>query len=336
MEIRLSLKRLSHFCEQLATMLRAGIPLRQALTTAQRQSRGGIRDLCQRLGDSIEDGSTFAEALEREGRRFPVLMRRMVLVGEQVGRLDQVLERMAEYYAFLRQVRLQLISRIAWPLFEYWFAVLLFTGVAWLLGSLKIPGLPSFIAGASAWKVFMVGAAIFFTPIALYYLLTRLLGGRAVVHEIMMATPGVRTIMRDMALGRFAWCMEMSTDAGVSIYDAIRWSAEATGNHVFIRHAKRIVEDLRRGVPLPDAFSRSRLFPPDFMEFIETGSTSGSLSEMFGHLARIYFDRSAAGLKIVAFALFVVIMLGVMFVLAYIVVSFWLAHFREIGATLGG
>jgi len=330
MSFRLGLKTLSHFCGQLSTMLEAGIPLQQALFTAERKSRPGRREIYRRLGAAIESGATFTEALEREGRRFPILMRRMVLVGEKVGRLDRVLKQLADYYAFLRRIWMRLIARLAWPLFEYWFAVALFSLVAWILGSLEIPGLPAFIAGLRAWQVFLGGAAVFFTPIALYFLLTRLLGGRAPVHAVMMATPVVGGIMRDFALGRFAWCMEMSTDAGVPIHDAIKWSAEATGNHVFIRHAQRINEDLRGGVPLPEAFSRSGLFPPDFMEFVETGSTSGRLPEMFGRLSRTYFDRSETGLKVISFVLVILVMLTVIGALAFIVVSYWLAYYGQI------
>ena len=133
MAFRLGLKTLSNFCHQLGTMLNAGLPVSRALTVMQRGARSEMRRVCNSLLHDIEQGYSLSEAFDRQGRRFPVLLKRLTVVGEETGGMDAIFRQAGEYYAFVRQVWARFISDMIWPLMEYMAAVLVIALLAWIM-----------------------------------------------------------------------------------------------------------------------------------------------------------------------------------------------------------
>ncbi len=332
MALQLGMKKLGNFSDQLAVMLSAGIPLRQALDSGERKAPPGMRPIYRRIKGAIDGGQTFSQALDEEGQRFPIMYRRMVFVGEESGTLDSVLTQLGKYYTFLRTLWMRFIGKIAWPVFEYWFAVLLIAAVCFVMGAIVEPGKRvSVFKFLNGWSVLMGGSALFFGPILLYKGVKHIAGGTRVLHTILMNVPIISYVMRSFALARFAWCMEMTTGSGVNILNAIKWSLEATGNQVFVARGNRMIEDVRLGMPLPEAFSRSRLFPPDFLEFVETGATAGQLPDMFSRMAKIYFGKCEHALQILSVLMFIVILLSVAGLIGAFVISFWVSFYKGQG-----
>ena len=325
MALRLGLRNLSRFCEQVGIMLDAGLTLRRALAVVERGAKPGMRSVCRRLGGDIEGGSTFSEALERQGRRFPLLLRRLVAVGETVGQLDAVLKRAARYYEFLHRIWTRLLISLIWPAMEYWGMIFVISAMTYLRGTLGEAHDP--MAGARAGGILLIGIAAFCAPIALYFVATRILGGMRFVHEIMMRLPIIGMIMRTMALGRFAWCMEMMTAGGVRVLNAITWSLQATGNGVFIARERRIADDLMNGLSLSDALRNSKLFPLEFVEMLRVGEESGTMPEMFGRLARTYFERYEDALKVIGQVMFWLMWAIVAGVIIYFIFTIFMSVF---------
>lgn len=305
MAFRLGLRALTRFCHQMGVMLESGLALHHALTVAERGAPAGLRPVYRGLAASIEGGCTFSEALDAQGRRFPVLLRRLVQVGETAGKLDAVMKRTAEYYTLVRRIWLKFLTSLIWPLIEYVAMVLILAAMTYLRGILSSPQDPD--AGFKAMRIIVIGVLVFVAPIALYVAGTRLMGGMRGVHEVMMRIPVVAMVMRAMGLGRFAWCMEMMTDTGVPILQGIAWSMEATANRMFIARTPRIVNDVRNGIQISEAFRHSGLFPPDFVEMIYIGETSGKMPEMFRHLSRIYFEKLEDAMKVISVVAFWVV-----------------------------
>ncbi len=326
MTFRLGLKTLSNFCHQLGTMLNAGLPVSRALTVMQRGARPEMRRVCNRLLHDIEQGYSLSEALDRQGRRFPVLLKRLTVVGEETGGMDAIFRQAGEYYAFVRQVWARFISDMIWPLMEYMMAIAVVAFLAYIVP--EVLGTTAF-GGLTPGMILLVGWGVLPAAILLYYAATRILGGRYVVHRIMMSVPVVAMIMRTMALSRFAWCMQLMTDAGVPLLKAVRWSCEATGNGVFIRKAEQMIGDLKGGETLTEAMERTHLFPYDFIELIQTAEESGSMPQMFSKLSEIYHDKTRTAFKVVGQVMFWLLWIIVAGIIIYLI-------FKLYGAIYGG
>ena len=186
MAARLGLKKLAGFSRQLGTMLDAGLPIRRALSVAERSARPPAKGVYQRIGIAIEQGASLSEALEREGRAFPVLFTRLVRMGEAVGGLDKVFVRLADYYDFIRTVWKRMITQLLYPVFQFWMLIFVLAGVTYIRSMFLEEGNRS---SHGALAILGIGALIFFGPIIAYFALTRSLSGSRVAHEVLLGIP---------------------------------------------------------------------------------------------------------------------------------------------------
>ncbi len=286
---RLGLKNLTAFSRQLGTMLSAGLPIRRALAVVERSARQPMKGVFHRVGIAIEEGDTVSEAIEREGRAFPVLYVRLIRMGEVVGNLDKVFVRLAEYYEFVRALWMKLITRLIYPLIEYWAAI----GVLALVAYIRSMFLPNGNGSPrQALTILGLGVLVFCAPIAAYFVLTRSLSGSRTVHELLLRVPVLGNVFRTLALARFCWSMEMMTDSAVNIFNALQWSMEATANSAFEARTPEIIQQIKDGLPLSKSLEMSGLFPHDCIEMISVAEESGSLPETFKRLAQNYFEAA--------------------------------------------
>ena len=333
MALRFGLKTLSQFCSQMAVMLEGGIPLRRALAVSERSARPALKVVYKRLGEAIEGGDTFTDALEKEGRRFPVLLKRLVRVGEEAGVLDLVLRRLSAYYDFLRKVWKGFMIHMVYPVLQFWMMIFILAGFQYVRGVL-LPDVGQDEATIKALLVLLTGGMVFFGPIVLYFVLTRMLGGKRVVHTVLMRVPLVSAIMRYLSLARFTWCMEMMTDAGVRIIDAVNWSMEATTNHYFIAKGRQIQQDLKDGLTMSEAFARSKAFPYEFMQLLDTGEESGSMTDVFGRMAKMYFEKAEAALKTLAITVSALLWVTVAGVIIYFIITMALRYISQVSGAI--
>ena len=140
-----------------------------------------------------------------------------------------------------------------------------------------------------------------------------------VAHEVLLRIPVVGNLMSTIALARFSWAMEMMTEAGVPILDAITWSLEATTNGAFIARGPAICKQLSDGELLADTFGRSGLFPVEYVEMIAVAQESGSLPEMFKRLARNYFEKMEMAMKVLTRVLGILVWIVVACVIIYFI-----------------
>lgn len=312
MTFRLSLKRLANFSRRLATSLEAGIPVVKALQVMARTGHGADHRLCLRLQDQLNQGATLSEALEREGRAFPVTFKRLITVGEGSGGLDIVLKRLADYYDFVGDVRRKMIGQLVYPVFEYLAMAFVLAIVAYIKTMLGNGGSPE----AAALRVLGFWIGIGCLPIILYIVATRALGGARPVHEVLIRLPGIGGIFRTLALSRFCWSMDLMTNAGVPIFNAVTWSLESTANGAYAALAPRIVNDLKAGVPLAESLQSTGLFPDELIEMVNVGAESGSMPDLFRRMSRLYNEKFDLAMKTVT------VMLGwlVWFIVAGVII----------------
>jgi type IV pilus assembly protein PilC len=330
---RIGLKNLAGFSRQLGTMLDAGLPIRRALAVAERSARPPAKGIYRRVGIAIEQGDTLSQALQREGRAFPLLYTRMVHMAEAVGSLDKVFKRLADYYEFVRAMWLRLISQLVYPVLQYWAMILILAAVSYI-SSMFIEGGNRSSHGALL--ILVIGAAVFFTPIAGYFILTRTLGGSRFVHELLIRVPVVGAVFRTLALARFSWSMELMTDSGVNIFNALQWSMDATANGAFEGRTPAIIQRIKDGLPLAKSLEMSGLFPTDYIEMMHVAEESGSMPEMFGRLARNYFEQADRSVRALVTALSWLIWACVASVIIYYIFKMAMIYIRLLNGAMNG
>src|SRR3569623_1135894 len=116
---------LSH---RVATAVRSGVDARRMWETEERHAHGQVKEALANIRDRVTAGGTVAEGMQESGQ-FPPLYVQMVSVGEQTGKLDEVLNRLAEHYEHMAAMRRTFWIGVAWPLFELAFAVLVIGGL---------------------------------------------------------------------------------------------------------------------------------------------------------------------------------------------------------------
>ncbi len=289
---RLSTKALILFCHQLGVMTEAGVPLRRALATLRRVSRGSLRRVTGAISDDLAAGRTFTEAIDRCGRAFPVLARNLVLVGERTGNLEEVLKGLSEYYELQQRIIRRMLSKMILPLLQYVFAIAVLAAVAWIRQSLLDQPPKGFLG--SPLGILAVGWGLLPGGWLAYLLVTRVLGGARPVHEFLLRIPVLRRVMRSFAIGRFSWCMALCMDSAVSVRDALALSLRATGNRAFAARERAISGKVASGGTLSEALAETRLFPLEFIEIVAVGEESGKLSESFRRQADNHFEDAGA------------------------------------------
>ncbi len=287
-------KPLAQFCRRLGTALAAGVDVRRVL---EREAATGTpwqkRQLSQ-VRDAVDQGESLTGALGQTGPYFPRFFLEMVDVGEQTGKLDHILPKLAEYYEHLVQLRRVFLVGIAWPALQLVVAVcviaLLILALGWVanmtgeetdvlgFGLVGVPGLIRYFVGIG---LFVAAGMI------LYRLCTR--GPLAhVVGQTLMRIPGLGPNLRMMSLGaspgRWAWHWIPEPTRG----NRSDWHSPPPATHTTRSTLRTAIR--RSGVAAISMklLQRTGAFPDEFLDAVEVGEQSGRISETLLKLAEDY------------------------------------------------
>ncbi len=300
-------KALFPFCHALSRMLEAGVDIRKALETAVQSSRDGrLKDSVQDVSRRIGSGWDLTSAFREHADRYPRLFLDLLQVGEQTGALPEILSALGDYYeARVARVR-EFRSAIAWPLIQLFAAIMVIGLLIYLLGLIgsSRPGTEpvDFLglglhgtSGALTWFGITFGtlAGLYITG----KLLTRSLSGRLVLDPVLLGIPAVGSCLRRFAIARFAWCFSLTQGAGMSIRPSLTSSLNATANGAFIAATPIIWNAIHSGHSLGDALRMSRLFPAEFLHFVDTAEQTGTVPEAMQRMSRQFDEDAHRALK---------------------------------------
>lgn len=294
----LSTNELSLFTRQLSTLLRSGLPLDESLSVVAQQSDGrAIKRVALGVRGKVVEGSTLATGLGEFPAAFPPLFRATVEAGEQSGRLDAVLERLADYVESRQAMRQKMLLAAFYPAI---LTVVAITVVILLLSyvvpqvvgvfdSIDQP-MPALTLGLIAVSDFLrdqgplllallVGAGVIFG------LLMRRPTFKRKVHRFQLRVPLIGRLTRGANTGRFMRTLGILTRSGVPILDAMRIGSQVVTNLPMRDAIEIAAKQVREGASVYRALSESRLFPPITMHLLGSGEQSGKLDEMLEHAA---------------------------------------------------
>lgn len=319
---QISTQRLAELCRRVGMSIDAGIDLRKIWT--QEAQRGAIlqRRQIERIRSAVADGESLSDGVNATGQYFPQLFHEMIHVGEQAGRLDQVLLRMADHYDHQLALRRTFLAGIAWPIIELALAVcvvgilILVMGYVGQMTGQSIDLLGWGLVGVQGLVVYaMFVAAICFL---LFFLVRSWMRGMiwtAPLQRAALQVPGLGPALRTLALSRMAWTLALTTNTSLDIRRALDLSQRSTHNAHFARHIPDVERYLTDGKQIHTALRDTRAYPDDFVEAVQVGEESGQLPEAMEKLSEQYLDRSRAALGILTVLAGVAVLILVGFVI---------------------
>lgn len=295
----ISTTELTLFTRQLSTLVRSGLPLDEALTAVSQQSESKrVKRIALGVRASVLEGSSMTQALNQFPNAFPPLFRATVEAGEQSGKLDVILERLADYVERRQELQQKVLLASLYPLILTLVAV----GVVVLLLAYVVPQvvgvyadiqqeLPGLTKGLIALSDFVrdYGPYVLVALVIAGIVFARMMRNiefRRRVHRVQLRVPLVGRLTRGANTGRFTRTLGILFGSGVPILDAMRIGTQVVAN-VPMRDAIDIATTkVREGAPLARSLGESGLFPPIALHLIASGEASGRLDEMLDNAAR--------------------------------------------------
>lgn len=337
------------FTRQLATMMKAGVPLVQSFEiVADGIDNPAMKDLILKIRDDVSGGNSFASAIKANPEHFDDLFCNLVDAGEQSGALETMLDRLATYKEKTEALKAKIKSAMNYPI-----AVLVVAGV--VSGILLVKVVPQFeeiFAGFGAelpeftqmvvnmsrfmqewWFVIVAGiAAVFFAYREIH---KRSKGVRDGQERLMLKMPILGDILDKSCVARFARTLSTTFAAGVPLVDALESVSGAAGNIVYYEAILKIKDDVSSGIQLNYSMKQVNVFPNMLIQMVSIGEESGALDGMLDKAATYYeemVDNAVDGLTSLMEPL-IMSFLGV--VIGGLIIAMYLPIF-SMGDAIGG
>jgi type IV pilus assembly protein PilC len=344
-------KDLVTFTRLFATMIDAGLPIVQCLEILQGQTEnptfaGVLKD----VKSSVEQGSTFSDALRRHPKVFDPLYTNLIQAGEVGGILDTIMNRLAVYNEKNMKLKRQVKGAMIYPSS----VVVIFTGVLCVLLGFVIPSFKKIFTDLGSpddlpvLTQYVITVSEAFThnfflvvgvgTVAIYALVRvyRTPKGKKYFHRILLRIPIMGPVMRKIAVARFTRTCGTLLSSGVPILDALEIVAKTAGNVVVedaIMYARlKISEGKNMAGPLME----TDVFPPMVVQMVGVGEQTGALDAMLSKIADFYEDEvdvAVAGLTSLIEPVMMVVIGGTVGV---VLIAMYLPIFAMAGKIKGG
>jgi general secretion pathway protein F len=289
---------LSLLTRQIATLVRSGLPLEEALLAVSEQTeKPRIRSIVMGVRAKVMEGHSLADGLGDFPAVFPELYVATVAAGEQSGHLDTVLERLADYTESREQLRSRTINAMLYPVLLFVVCV----SIVALLLTFVVPKIVSQFENSKAalpiltkglivisdflrdWGLLLLGAIILATVLFTRWL--RDPGARRRFHAFLLRMPLFGKVVRGSNTARFARTFATLTSSAVPVLEAMRISGEVVTNLPMRDAVQDAAARVREGAPIGKSLGASRMFPPMMIHLIASGETSGDLETMLDRAA---------------------------------------------------
>jgi type IV pilus assembly protein PilC len=295
---------ITFFTRQLATMMKAGVPLLQAFDiVAKGHSNPSVTRLLLEIKTEVETGSSLAQAFRKYPLYFDNLFCNLVGAGEQAGILDSLLDRLAIYKEKMLAIRGKIKKALFYPV-SILVVAFVVTAVIMIF---VIPQFKELFAGFGAnlpapTLVVMNISEVF---VSYWYIIFGGLGGafwlftnalkrsekmQFAMDRLMLKLPVVGDMVRKATIARWTRTLSTMFAAGVPLVEALDSVAGAAGNRVYMQATKKIQQEVSTGSSLTVSMQNAGVFPNMVLQMCAIGEESGSLDGMLGKVAD-FFER---------------------------------------------
>ena len=293
---------ISIFTRQMATMMKAGVPLVQSFDiVAEGLDNANMRTLVTEIKNEVSAGGGLATSLSRHPKYFDELFCSLVGSGEDSGTLDVMLDRIATYKEKTEALKAKIKKAMTYPIAVVVVAIVV-TGILLVkvvpqfaetfssFGS-DLPAFTLFVLGISEavqeWW-FIIFLLIMASAWAYSQAILRSKKFRDRIDSLALKLPIIGGIVHDSVIARFSRTLSTTFAAGVPLVEALESTAGAAGNAVYARAIRQIRDDVTSGTSLYQSIRSTGLFPSMLLQMTSIGEESGSLDEMLGKVADQY------------------------------------------------
>lgn len=276
---------LSTLCERVGVAFEVGLDPYRVFDREAGSAHSLYGRKMRSVADHVREGSSLSDAVKAQGNYFPPHFAEMLEGGERSGRLDRVLERLAEYYQQLAEFKSVFFSSILWPIVQLVMAVVV-VGLMIYLPAVLLPGetkekqdlIGIGLVGESGLVTYgLIVGGVALVVGAIYVLIKN--GYLSFVGDWIARVPVVGHNLRVFAEARFVQTLAITIEAGVDAAAAIDLSFRSAGTGQYASKAEPAKEAILQGREMHTVLADTHLFQPDTIEVVELGEASGRLAE---------------------------------------------------------
>ena len=334
------------FTRQLATMMKAGVPLLQSFDIVGKgHANPAVARLLMEIKTDVETGSALAAAFRKHPLHFDALFCNLVAAGEQAGILETLLDRLANYKEKILAIKSKIKSALFYPV-----AIMV---VAFIITAvIMIYVIPAFKQvftsfGADLPAPTLLVMAISDVFVKYWYIIFAAIGGGAwgflalwkrsvpvqiFMDRLMLKLPIFGDLVKKSTIARWTRTLSTMFAAGVPLVEALDSVGGASGNYVYVIATKEIQRKVSGGTSLTASMQESNVFPNMVIQMVSIGEESGALDSMLGKVADFFeaeVDDAVAGISSLMEPLIMVV-LGVL--IGGMVIAMYLPIFDMVNA----
>lgn len=343
---RVKTKQLMVFTRQLATLQDAGLALLRGLHVLQRQEKDPqLYGAITGIAESVQSGSTFAEALAQHPKIFSTFYINMVKAGEASGALHTVLIRMAEFMEKSQKIRNKVKGAMIYPIVVMVMAIAILTVLMVfvipkfkaifedLLQGKQLPALTQTVIGISAmvaqrWYL-IIGAIV--GIVIVVKTLAKTTRGRRLVDKLKLRSPVFGPLVNKSAIANFTRTLGTLLTGGVPILQALNIVKDVTNNAILADAVTQVHDSVKEGETIVSPLEASGVFPSMVISMIQVGEETGALPEMLMKIAEIYDDEVDTAVEAMTSIIEPIMIIFLAVVVGTIVISMFLPLISVIG-----
>ncbi|MDP2430624.1 MAG: type II secretion system F family protein [Pseudomonadota bacterium] len=289
------------FCRQMASLLKAGVPILRALASlAESSAHKTFRVVLLELREGLSSGRELSACLRKHPTVFQSFFVNMVRVGETTGRLDDVFMRLFHHLEFEREMRERVKSALRYPSFVV-AALVIALGVINVMvipafakvyksSNAELPLMTKVLIGTSdftvAWWPLLLGGMVVAGLVFRWWLKTA--RGEYLWDKILLSVPIVGKIVHKAALARFAKGLGMTYQSGVPIVQGLTNAAQVVGNAFIASRIEQMRDGVERGESLTRTATTTGVFTPVVLQMMAVGEETGELDRLLTEIGELY------------------------------------------------
>lgn len=297
-----STKEVSIFTRQFATMIDAGLPLVQCLDIQSKQiDNPNFKKIVKKIKETVESGSTFANALSKHPKLFNRLYVNMIEAGETGGVLEVIMNRLAVYMEKAEHLKRKIKGAMIYPTIVMSLAIVIvyalvtyvvpvFAGMFAGMGK-DLPGITQSLLTASdflgAYGIYII-IALILTIIGIVIGRNRSEKFKLFMDRMTLHLPIFGIIIRKNAVAKFTRTLGTLVSSGVPIIDALDITARTSGNLVIEKAVFATRKSISEGKTISEPLKKTDVFPAMVIQMIDVGEQSGALDQMLEKIAEFY------------------------------------------------
>ncbi len=313
------------FTRQLSSMLTAGLTLMQSLRTLQLQmSDGKLKNIIGSVVIDIEDGNSFASALQKFPDTFDDLYVALIRAGESSGQLDKLLGRLADNLEKQQSIASQVKGALLYP-------IIVLIGMALVMVVIMVVVIPQltpvynqlhvqlplptlivvYISNFMIhfWYILLIAIAVV-TIAFMQWKKTQT--GKILLDTIVLKLPVFGKLVHDTIITEVTRTLGLLSGAGILVVDALKQSADVANNIVYKNAILAVAKNVEKGVSVGESMSYSSLFPPIVVEMVKVGEQTGKLDDSLTRVSAYYEQEVDARVKALTTLMepFIIVFLG--------------------------